>query len=1147
MISTAGLLIVSWLSVELWLVPKAARRLQQELAVRGFHIAYRDPDLRLFRGSLSLKDITLFRRADQSEPLMFLSDFALKVDMTELLWEHALWGEGEVRGGKMIIFGDAEDTVFTELGAKLDVDLERLRIVDISCTSSFGYQLTLSGEVRWGGAPTTSNSAVADADLTPTDSGNEPDPTTERQPDSPQAEESPKAYPEFPGDFAWVETIAQIFRCQADGGVAPKADLELHWDETRARRNRPDGSPVPNHQLLVSGTIRGRDIVWRNLPIDALESSFQLEDWRVAIPSIQMSGLGGTVTASSGTYHLDANQLVVEELNSTVDPLEVMRRLKVDGAGALSAFGYDSPPALTGARLLFDFDNLASSELALAVDAPTGVHYRDADGELIEFDRLSGSFGYSGRPGLHFNNVEAQINGLKIMAQAMLKGRRPGGEPAPDATETPPPGAAKVTGPSEVGDTNDPTLEGETTKTSPALAKTINRLLRVQSQQGREPVLELDIDFDANRPTAGGSALVLSASFSGSKFAWHGREVDSARLDFAFADGRLEFSDLQFVGLGGRLAASGDYHFDRKELRIPTLASTVDLATLRRDLEFDLPALLEAVDFPAPPEVHIDDFELRLGEEIGGRGKVSLSAAQGLTLTEGEDTLTATRFDLALGWSGPGVLSVERAAGRIGDLDFDVAGSLRWDRAQAERLSTPDRVDASRSPPKDPGDNPADLPPTPPAPPAPPAAAPDVPKTPDAEASFIAVLQDYLTVEAAADPLQISGQFSWVGFGSNDARTDWLEQLSFDAEIAGENYSWRGFSVRRSHGNIALRDATLHFDPLQLETTEGAIDSRATYVIVAERLHMATLRLTIDPVVVIDRLGIPLEGTSGRIEFLSSPVITGSDVLLDFSNPLASAGVLELRKADGIALLTSSDRKAILSDVRGRLRLRDGHVRADGITADFLEGEARIDLDLVPRADPLTYEVEISVNDISTDAAKEWLDPSNTAFEGGVFDLSFEGRGTGAQGTLTGSGRAMVDADNPSAQNFPLVEGLVGSLEGFFPVLRRDRSWQLDMPFIVSGGKIQTDSSRLTSRRVSATISGHVDWLNDEVDLLANVNLRGLVGIVTNLSRPFRSGFVQFGGRGTLSDVEWGLVRSLERPGGDEEGRRRIIRRLRSR
>jgi len=291
---------------------------------------------------------------------------------------------------------------------------------------------------------------------------------------------------------------------------------------------------------------------------------------------------------------------------------------------------------------------------------------------------------------------------------------------------------------------------------------------------------------------------------------------------------------------------------------------------------------------------------------------------------------------------------------------------------------------------------------------------------------------------------------------------------------------------------------------------------------------MATLRLTVDPVVALKRFNL-LVSDADWIDFLGSPVITGKDVYLDFIDMTNSSG--ELRKLDqaGIALTPPGGRTRTLENVRGLLVIDRGVFSAKDVSAEFLGGKARLDFKLSPLGKTPSYETAVAINNISLDALNDWLDPANRVIEKGTFNLSFKGAGSSTLESLAGTGRVTIDAENGSAQDFPFVSGLVGFLEGLFPVLSRNRHWELDLPFSVAAGKIESTAGQLTARRVSARLTGSVDWVNDRVEILAGVNLSGLVGIVTSIATPLRENFIEVMGRGTLDEVEWGRRRRVER------------------
>jgi hypothetical protein len=158
---------------------------------------------------------------------------------------------------------------------------------------------------------------------------------------------------------------------------------------------------------------------------------------------------------------------------------------------------------------------------------------------------------------------------------------------------------------------------------------------------------------------------------------------------------------------------------------------------------------------------------------------------------------------------------------------------------------------------------------------------------------------------------------------------------------------------------------------------------------------------------------------------------------------------------------------------------------------------------------------------VSLGALNGWLNPTDPNDDTGTFNLTFRAMGCDTRGSIQGLGRATIDSDEPMAQNFLLLTGLVGLLEGLFPVLNQERQWKLDLPFSVDGSKISTKAAKLSNRRATAEISGQVDLAKDWATLTAKVSLRGLIGLAGKLLRPLSPDLLEFYGTGSLRDIQW--------------------------
>jgi hypothetical protein len=246
-----GLLVFIGLVVELWLIPRAAEQLEEELAGLGYHITYRDPDLVLWRGSLRLKDVTFHRSAEKDAPLVFSSDLGIQIDLSELIEKQLLHGKASIRHGHVIFYGDEGRHKFRDLSVRIAFDTHRAQIESFAGESSLGYQVDLTGSFRWGPAsdvlPRGENTGKTETDTgkpaAPTDGG----PTV--------ADE----FSESVGDLAWLDELAALLSCEPLGDELVNLQIELNWDGTKPNKKRSDGSEI-NSQLSLEGRLAGADV-----------------------------------------------------------------------------------------------------------------------------------------------------------------------------------------------------------------------------------------------------------------------------------------------------------------------------------------------------------------------------------------------------------------------------------------------------------------------------------------------------------------------------------------------------------------------------------------------------------------------------------------------------------------------------------------------------------------------------------------------------------------------------------------------------------------------------------------------------------------------------------------------------------------------
>jgi hypothetical protein len=257
-----------------------------------------------------------------------------------------------------------------------------------------------------------------------------------------------------------------------------------------------------------------------------------------------------------------------------------------------------------------------------------------------------------------------------------------------------------------------------------------------------------------------------------------------------------------------------------------------------------------------------------------------------------------------------------------------------------------------------------------------------------------------------------------------------------------------------------------------------------------------------------------------HVRFPGSSQVEGSNLLIDFADMEKTEGSVNIQLPDGIELL-GEKRNLMFNDVTGSLRLHDGIAEASKLKAQVLGGPALVNLRGALSGKKPWYESTISIENVSMNALKHWLLPEDDKPYDGTFDLDFTGKGTGKLQTIVGSGRVVIDSDEPVAQSFPVLDGLVGFLENIIPVLKDNKAWTLDMPYSVKDGNIIANEGKLNGPSIKTTVNGQVDLINDKADVNVSVNLRGLIGVATNLLTPFRDNLIEIKGTGSLGDVKW--------------------------
>ncbi len=380
-------------------------------------------------------------------------------------------------------------------------------------------------------------------------------------------------------------------------------------------------------------------------------------------------------------------------------------------------------------------------------------------------------------------------------------------------------------------------------------------------------------------------------------------------------------------------------------------------------------------------------------------------------------------------WKAAGELAVEQASASIAGLEIETSGTLRWkaDEGQDDNPDGAGGADAQDS------DGPASKIPSP-------ESGDDSAES--AARAAIVWIRDWMAVKADGAPVRLTARIDWDQHRvTNEEQGDGgaaLAGLVLDGELSGTNCIWRDIAIKRIQSKFSLRDGQFDFAPFELQTGDGKITARGSYQTARDILRLDSVGLDVKLQPLLREFEIDSSGPLAFMEFPGSPNLESRGLTIDFADSRRSSGSIDVHFPQGIKILAET-RHLHLEDVKGTLRLQDGIVTSDNLRAIILEGIAGVNFQSAISGEPTWYKTSVSIENVSMDALNHWLVPEDKKPHKGNFDLQFTGEGAGSIQTLVGQGRVLVDSEEAAAQNFPIIDGLVGFLNGLIPVLKKNK------------------------------------------------------------------------------------------------------------
>ncbi|MGI9240314.1 MAG: hypothetical protein ACR2RV_05905, partial [Verrucomicrobiales bacterium] len=128
-LASIALLLAAWIALNSWFIPRAMDHMTQALGEFGLHLSYLDdPKIDLIEGRVAVSEITLYKTAQKSDPILYLSGLRIRFSLLDLISKGSFHARGRVRDGTFIIHGKDRDTEFRDLDAVIKFQPGRVQI-----------------------------------------------------------------------------------------------------------------------------------------------------------------------------------------------------------------------------------------------------------------------------------------------------------------------------------------------------------------------------------------------------------------------------------------------------------------------------------------------------------------------------------------------------------------------------------------------------------------------------------------------------------------------------------------------------------------------------------------------------------------------------------------------------------------------------------------------------------------------------------------------------------------------------------------------------------------------------------------------------------------------------------------------------------
>ncbi len=405
-------------------------------------------------------------------------------------------------------------------------------------------------------------------------------------------------------------------------------------------------------------------------------------------------------------------------------------------------------------------------------------------------------------------------------------------------------------------------------------------------------------------------------------------------------------------------------------------------------------------------------------------------------------------------------VSVDRFAGRIGELEFDFEGHILASREQRRNREERWRQSELNSETRKVADFAFFQ-----------EVMPWLAVTGDPDGYRPRIRAEFVVDPSAPHPVTVHGQFS------------------------GNHFAWREIPIDAATVEFAFAegDTRLQLPHFNLIYEGELISGEAVWDSATRTAEVARFHSSADLLGLLRRIDPAITPFAAMIQHDEAPLIkaTGLLNLVDFWQ---SDLQIDYRHANGLTLLLDHG-DLRLDSIAGGFRIADGTLSTDLLRLSAMGGRFEASGSAAMARGPLRYEGALSVTSLPLQGIVEYFGGEKEL--PGLLTARFEGRGGLQMATLNGTGNVRIDA--AKFYEVPVIGPVQSMMGSVVPVFGDGQRSEMTATFTVTEGVLVSEDLVVHADGTRVEVTGRLDLSNWQTQFEAEGNLVGALGLVTGL------------------------------------------------